>query len=103
SHIFVFSQPTTPPPPPLLVHSVLFASSAKTKWCVPKQVSISDSSLVFGSYMPSWRPDVLVGVSFAEGRSDPSLHHAGLSDPRMVVVIHTRPFSSNIALCTLFW
>src|SRR5207253_587558 len=31
SNIFVFSQPTTPPPPPVLVHSVLFASSANTR------------------------------------------------------------------------
>src|SRR6185312_3960016 len=49
SHIRVFSHPTTPPPPPLLVHSVLFASEANTRWCVPKQVSIKDICLVAGS------------------------------------------------------
>jgi hypothetical protein len=64
----VLSQPTTPPPPPLLVHRVLSPSSAKSRWWVPKQVSISDVSLVAGSYMASCLPDRSTGVSIAEGR-----------------------------------
>src|SRR5579864_7267628 len=43
SHILTFSQPTTPPPPPLLVQRVSLASFANSKWCVAKQVSISDT------------------------------------------------------------
>ncbi len=42
SNIFRLIQPTTLlAAPPLLSHSVLLASSAKTKWCVEKQVLIS--------------------------------------------------------------
>ena len=47
SNIFVFSQPTTWPPP--LVQSVLFASSANIRWCVPKQVLMCVICFVFGS------------------------------------------------------
>ena len=50
SNIFRFSQPMTPlPGPPALVHSVLFTSSAKTRWCVGKHVPISVTFPVFGS------------------------------------------------------
>src|ERR1700716_3865979 len=66
SHIFVFSQPTTADSPPhtaaqLLVHSVLLASSANCRWCAVKQVSISETSLVFGSYTASSRILLLTG------------------------------------------
>ena len=47
SNIFVFSQPTTCPPP--LVQSVLLASSANIRWCVPKHVLMCVSFFVFGS------------------------------------------------------
>jgi hypothetical protein len=50
SNILVLSHPRIPlPAPPLLSHNVLLASSAKTKWCVLKQVSMSVNFLVFGS------------------------------------------------------
>src|SRR5437879_4504672 len=101
SNIFVFSQPTAPPPPPLLVHKVLLASSANTKWCVPKQVLMSVICLVLGSYTASWRPLLLSGSKTADGWLDPSLQKAGLSLGRIRDVIHTLPFSSNIGLCTL--
>jgi hypothetical protein len=41
-------------------------------------------------------------VSFADGCADPSLQYPALSGARTADVIHTRPFSSNIGLCTLF-
>ena len=50
-NILAPANSTAPPPPPLLVHSVLFASSAKPDG-VLKHVSMSVSSLVFGSYTP---------------------------------------------------
>jgi hypothetical protein len=42
------------------------------------------------------------GNSFADGWLDPSLQKSGLADGRTAEVIQTRPFSSNIGLCTLF-
>src|SRR5438874_11080070 len=52
SNILRFSQPMTPLcGPPALVHSVLLASSAKTRWCVGKHVLISVIFPVFGSFM----------------------------------------------------
>src|SRR6266566_5585590 len=58
---------------------------------------------VFGSYIASWRPLLFSGNKAAEGWLDPSLQNAGLSLGRILEVIHTRPFSSNIGLCTLAW
>src|SRR5712692_2047183 len=101
SNILVFSHPTTPPPPPL-VHSVRFASSANMRWWVLKQVLMCVSCLVFGSYIASCRPDAFSGKRFAEGCDEPCLQYAGLSPGRIVDVIHTRPCSSIIGLCTLF-
>src|SRR5579864_3633627 len=96
SNIFVFSQPTAPPPPPLLVHNVLLASSAKTRWCVPKHVSMSVTCFVLGSYIASCRPLVWRGNKTADGLLEPSLQNAGFSLPRILEVIHTRPCPSNI-------
>src|SRR5438552_12464959 len=73
SNIFTLSQPTTSPPPPLLVHSVLLASFANCRWCVPKHVSIKVTFLVFGSYMASWRPELVTGKACADGWVDPCL------------------------------
>ena len=42
------------------------------------------------------------GNSRADGWLDPALQKAGLSGGRTVEVIHTRPRSSNMGLCTLF-
>src|SRR5690242_2187453 len=100
SNSLVSNQPTTGPPP--LVQSVRLASSANIRWCVPKHVLIVVSFFVFGSYIASCRPERLTGKSFADGCVDPALQNGGLSAGRMVDVIQTRPFSSNIALWTLF-
>src|SRR5713226_1638837 len=59
--------------------------------------------LVRGSYTASCRPLVLSGNNTAAGWLDPSLQNAGLSLGRILEVNHTRPFSSNIGLCTLAW
>src|SRR5689334_11307097 len=80
SNIFVFNQPTTCPPP--LVQRVLFASSANIKWCVLKQVLMCVNLPFFGSYIASCRPERSIGVSFADGLSDPALQYAGLSGGR---------------------
>src|SRR5688572_16316430 len=98
SQTFVFNHPTTGPPP--LVQSVRFASSANIRWCVPKQVATCFISFVFGSYTARWRPELFSGKSFAEGWLDPALQKSGLFGPRTLDVIQTRPFSSNIGLCT---
>src|ERR1700730_5857613 len=58
---------------------------------------------VFGSYTASCRPLVLSGSKTAEGWLDPSLQNAGFSLGRILEVIQTRPFSSNIGLWTLAW
>src|SRR6478609_7990864 len=100
SNILRLSQPTTWPPP--LVQSVLLASSANIKWCVPKQVSICVIFFVAGSYMASWRPLRCKGKSLADGCVEPSLQKAGLSGARTADVSQRRPFSSSIGLWTLF-
>src|SRR5262245_28469355 len=98
------SQPTTPLcGPPALVHSVLLASSANTRWCVGKQVRISVILPVFGSYIDRWRLAVSTGVSFAEGCSEPFLHQSGLAGGPTREVNQTWPFSSIIGLCMLAW
>src|SRR5687768_16611714 len=57
-------------------------------------------SLLFGSYTASWRPELLSGKRRADGWVEPALQKAGLSGGRTLEVIQTRPFSSNIGLCT---
>src|SRR5215210_4421431 len=57
-------------------------------------------SFVFGSYTASWRPEFVSGKSFAEGWLDPALQKSGLFGARTRDVTQTRPFSSNIGLCT---
>src|SRR5690242_12224983 len=64
---------------------------------------MSVTFFVFGSYTASCRPLLFSGSRTAEGWLDPSLQNAGLSLGRILEVIHTRPFSSNIGLCTLAW
>src|SRR5712664_255446 len=64
---------------------------------------MSVTCVVFGSYIASCRPLVLSGNKTADGWLEPSLQNAGLSLGRILEVIHTRPFSSNIGLCTLAW
>src|SRR6266852_5020310 len=82
SNILRFNHPMTPlPGPPALVHSVLLASSAKTRWCVGKHV--------------------LISVSFADGCSEPFLQKSGFAGAPTREVNQTRPFSSNIGLCML--
>src|SRR5438093_11633179 len=57
---------------------------------------------VAGSYTARCRLALLIGNSFAEGWLDPALQKSGLSGGRTAEVIHTRPRSSSIGLCTLF-
>jgi hypothetical protein len=57
-------------------------------------------SFVFGSYTASWRGEPFSGNSCADGWLEPASQKAGLSGPRTLEVIQTRPFSSNIGLCT---
>src|SRR2546429_9497132 len=80
SNIFRFSQPMTPLcGPPALVHSVLSASSANTRWCVGKHVLISVIFPVFGSYIERCRLDWSTGNSLADGWSDPLLQKSGFA------------------------
>ena len=67
---------------------------------MPKQVETCFISFVFGSYTANWRPEVLRGKRRADGWLDPALQNAGFSGGRTLDVIQTRPFSSNIGLCT---
>ena len=104
SNILRFSQPITPLcGPPALVHSVLFASSAKTRWCVGKHVRISVIFPVFGSYMDRCRLEDSIGVSLADGCSEPCLQKSGFAGAPTREVNQTRAFSSSIGLCMLVW
>src|SRR5256885_2760326 len=58
---------------------------------------------VRGSYTDRWRLDVSIGVSLADGWSEPFLQKSGFAGGRTREVNHTRPFSSNIGLCMLVW
>src|SRR5262249_25126571 len=89
--------------PPALVHNVLLASSANTRWWVGKQVRISVTFPVFGSYIDRCRVDCSIGVSFAEGWSDPLRQKSGLANWPTRDVNQTRPVSSIIGLCMLAW
>src|SRR5882757_1299572 len=81
SNFLRLSQPTTPLcGPPALVHSVLSASSANTRWWVGKQVRISVILPVLGSYVERWRVDCSIGVSFAETWSEPFRQKSGLAN-----------------------
>src|SRR5437762_5185888 len=91
------------PGPPALVHSVLFASPAKTRWCVGKHVLISVIFPLFGSYTERWRLDCSIGKSFADGCAEPFLQKSGFAGGRTREVNQTLPFSSNIGLCMLVW
>src|SRR5882757_1143159 len=103
-YFFVSIQPTTGArAPPAENHSVLFLSSAKTRWCVVKHVSMCTSLPVFGSYIETWRGACVVGNSFADGWLDPARQNAGVSGGRIRAVIHTRPSWSSIGLCTDVW
>src|SRR5687767_8946947 len=58
-------------------------------------------SFVFGSYTATCRPAELSGKRRADGWLDPALQNSGLAfGARTLEVIQTRPFSSNIGLCT---
>ena len=58
---------------------------------------------VFGSYIDRCRLADSIGVSFAEGWSEPALQKSGFAGGRTREVNQTRPFSSNIGLCMLVW
>src|SRR5262245_42254534 len=96
SHTRVLTQPATWPVP--LSHRVLSLSKPNCGWCVPKQVSMNEYFIVFGSSIATWRADLSSGKPLAYSLSEPFLHHVGLSWPRIVAASHSRPFSSNIEL-----
>ena len=68
-----------------------------------KQVRISVILPVFGSYIERWRVDCSIGVSFAEGWSEPLRQKSGLANCPTRDVNQTWPFSSIIGLCMLAW
>src|ERR1700756_6061527 len=104
SNTLRLSQPTTPDcGPPALVHNVLLASSANTRWWVGKQVRISVILPLLGSYMERWRVDCSIGVSFAEGWSEPLRQKSGWANWPTREVNQTRPGSSLIGLCIVAW
>src|SRR5882762_4918315 len=57
--------------------------------------------MVFGSSTATWRDDCSSGKTLAEGWSEPLRQNAGLSRPRTLAAIHTRPCWSNMALWLL--
>src|ERR671923_1502385 len=82
----VLTQPTTASSfwVLLLSHSVLLASSAKFKWCVPKHVSMKVNCLVFGSYTVTWREFCtkpsgvrVSGYALADGCPEAAAQYAG--------------------------
>src|SRR4029078_1963905 len=58
-------------------------------------------SLVLGSNTATWRGLFSIGKTLAYWFSEPFLHQAGLSMPRTVSAIQTRPLPSNMALWLL--
>src|SRR3954447_23346535 len=56
---------------------------------------------VAGSYIASCLYDLAIGNSFADTRLEPVPQNDGLPGGRTADVNHTRPFRSNIGLCTL--
>src|SRR6476619_3936939 len=59
-----------------------------------------DSFFVFGSYIAACRTASFIGNRFADGWLEPALHHAGVAGGRIRAVIQSRPWPSNIELCT---
>src|ERR1700680_1861459 len=97
SSILVSTQPrTSAPMPPELAQSVRSASKPNCTWWVGKQVLTVLKSLLAGSYMTTWRFDVLIGNAFAEGTSDPALQKSGFAPGRILAAYQTLAFSSNI-------
>src|SRR5215471_8171021 len=82
SHTRVLIQPATGPVP--LSHNVLSLSKPNCGWWVAKQVSMNEYFCVFGSSIATWRGDFSIGKTLAYALSEPFLHQAGLSCPRMV-------------------
>ena len=58
---------------------------------------------VFGSYIERCRVDCSIGVSFADGWSEPFLQKSGLANCPTRDVNQTWPFSSIIGLCIEVW
>src|SRR6516164_163121 len=87
--------------PPELTHTVLFASSPRTTWCVLKQVRTSLVVAVLGSYTARPRLDCARGNARAEGWLDPCLQKSGFGRLPTLEVNQTSPFSSIIRLCVL--
>src|SRR5213083_2796385 len=104
SSSLVLTQPrTSAPAPPELAHSVRLASKPNCTWGVGKQVLTWAKSYFAGSYMMTWRLELLIGNAFAEGWSDPFLQTSGLAAGRILAANQTRAFSSNIRLWGMVW
>src|SRR6516164_8232248 len=104
SKVLRLSQPITPlGGRRVMDKSVMLASSANTRWWVGKQVRMSVILPLLGSYMEKWRVDCSIGVSFAEGWSEPLRQKSGLANWPTREVNQTRPVSSIIGLCMLAW
>ena len=58
---------------------------------------------VAGSYTERWRVACSIGVSLADGWSEPLRQKSGLENWPMREVNQTRPVSSIIGLCMLAW
>src|SRR5882672_3076679 len=85
SYIFMLIHPAAPlAGPPALAHSVLLASKPNCTWWVGKHVLIILNSLVFGSYIVTWRPDAASGNTFADGWLEPALQKSGFGAGRIL-------------------
>src|SRR4051812_10907981 len=99
SNNLVLTQPrTSAPAPPELAQSVRLASKPNCTWWVGKQVLTCAKSFFAGSYMMTWRFELLIGNAFADGCSDPFLQASGLACGRIRAANQTRDFSSSIRL-----
>src|SRR6266850_6786824 len=61
------------------------------------------NSLVFGSYIVIWRPELLIGNTFADGWSEPARQNAGVAFGRILAANQMRDLSSKYRLCGLVW
>src|SRR5436190_13090131 len=104
SYIFMLIHPAAPLwAPPALAHSVLLASKPNCTWWVGKHVSIILNCCVFGSYIVIWRPEALIGNTFADGWLEPARQNAGVAFGRILEANQIRAFSSKYRLCGLVW
>src|SRR5687767_1528341 len=93
----VSNHPSTGPPP--VNHSTSLLS--KLRWCVPKQVSMVVTFLVFGSYICIWRPLCSIGNTCAEVWLDPLRQNSAVWFGRILAATQTRLLPSIAKLCAV--